>query len=111
MNVHKENEVMSKEFQLILALILTGAGFLFYKINLHPASSAYQNASFKTLDDLKSRGQIEVHSYEEWKKKNNVKSTRFEKWKEGKFTGTLSTPSPSQPPSSIPSKASSPSQD
>ena len=93
MNVHKEKEVMSKEFQLILALILTGAGFLFYKINLQSSSTAYQNASFKTLDDLKTRGQIEVHSYEEWKKKNKIKSTRFEKWKARKPSTSPSTPS------------------
>lgn len=94
MNVHKENEAMSKEFQLILALILIGAVFVFYQISLNAPSVEYQNASFKTLDDLKSRGQVEIHSYEEWKKKNKIKSTQFEKWK----TGSLSVP-PKQSPS------------
>ena len=96
MNVHKEKEVMSKEFQLILVLILIGAGFLFYKISLHSPAENYQNASFKTLDDLKSRGQVEVHSYEEWKKKNKVKSTQFEKWKSGQLQVSQDTVSPKE---------------
>ena len=106
MNVHKENEAMSKEFQLILALILIGAVFLFYRIGLNSPTAEYQNASFKTLDDLKSRGQVEVHSYEEWKKKNNVKSTQFEKWK----AGELPTPSKETIPtveSKVPSESTS----
>ena len=93
MNVHKENEAMSKEFQLILVLILIGASFIFYRINMQSPTESYQNASFKTLDDLKSRGQVEVHSYEEWKKKNKVKSTQFEKWKSGQLLVNQEDPS------------------
>ena len=73
---------MSKEFKLVLGVIAVLAvgilGFLMYQVN----QVNYTSTAYKSLEDLKATGEIEVKSYQEWSKKNNVKNKTFEVWRQ-----------------------------
>ena len=73
---------MSKEFKLILVITTVLAvgilGFWMYQVN----QISYTNTAYKSLEDLKATGEIEVKSYQAWSQKNKVKNKAFEVWRE-----------------------------
>ena len=88
---------MSSGFKVVLAVLLAGALFFYYRLHQSQQAIDHQMSDHQNLTDLKSTGQVETKSFEDWQKKNAQSGARFKAWRDAELKRRAQEKSGAQP--------------